>query len=116
MKQLVQLQEHYPAFEQAGIGVVSITYDAPQVQQKFIEKYHIAFPLISDIDATTVTALGIINTKYQPGDDHYGIPHPGVYVLNPQMQIVGKIFIEAFSTRVDAQGVLNYAQAVLDSN
>lgn len=59
-------------------------------------------------------ALGVLNEDYAPGDSNYGIPHPGVFVLNPQQEIVGKIFVESFRTRVDGAGVLAYALEVLD--
>ena len=33
-------------------------------------------------------ALGILDENYQPGDEHYGIPHPGIFILDTNMQIV----------------------------
>ena len=56
----------------------------------------------------------ILNEKYQPEDGSYGIPHPGICVLNSDMEIVGKLFIEAYSSRIDAAGVLKFAMEVLD--
>jgi len=109
----VQLQGQLGDFTEAGIGVAALTYDAPALQQKFIDKFSITYPLLSDIDATSITNLGILNTDYQPGDANYGIPYPGVFVVNPAGQIVGKVFIEGYSTRVSADGVLAYAQQVL---
>ncbi len=113
MRQLVQLQENITPFTEAGIAVVALTYDAPELQQAFVSEHGISYPLLSDIDATSIKALDILNTEYAPGDDAYGIPNPGIYVVNTDMVIVGKIFVEAYSTRVDAQGVLAYAQEVL---
>lgn len=114
MKQLVQLQENLDGFEQAGIAVVAMTYDAPELQQVFIDKQGITYPFLSDIDARSVLALDILNTKYAPGDDSYGIPFPGIYVVNPDGIIVGKIFVEGYRTRVDAASVLAYAETVLE--
>ena len=110
----MELQQHVDAFEQAGIGIVVITYDAPELQQDFIDAEGITYPFISDIDAATMVALGILNEDYQPGDRTYGIPHPGVFVVNPRQDIVGKIFVESYRIRVDGAGVLNYALQVLD--
>ena len=58
-------------------------------------------------------ALGILNTDYSPGDDAYGIPYPGVFVVNRDREIVGKIFVEDFRIRVDGQGVLATAEDAL---
>jgi len=112
----VQLQEHLAEFETAGLGVVAITYDAPDFQDQFVRKFRISYPLLSDVEATSVRALGILNTEYPPDHDAYGIPHPGVFVVSPDGVIIGKIFIEAYESRVDAASVLRYAQAVLQGD
>ena len=113
MKQLVQLQENLGKFEQAGIAVVAMTYDTPELQQAFIEQQGITYPFLSDINASSVIALDILNTEYQPGDGAYGIPYPGIFVVNSTGEIVGKLFLEPYSVRVDADGVLAYAKQVL---
>ena len=110
----MELEQHVDAFAEAGIGIVVITYDAPELQQNFIEDEGITYPFISDIDATTMIALDILNENNEPGDRTYGIPHPGVFVLNPRQEIVGKIFVESFRVRVDGEGVLSYARDVLE--
>ena len=61
-----------------------------------------------------MVALGILNPDYEPGDPAYGIPHPGVFVVNPEHEIVGKIFVDSYRIRVDGEGVLDYALEVLD--
>ena len=114
MAQFVQLQQYQKDFQDAGIGIVALTYDTPDLQQAFVDKNSIAYPFLSDVDATTVKALGILDQKYQPGDDHYGIPHPGIFILNSSSEVVGKIFVEGFRTRVDSQFVLSTAVELLN--
>lgn len=58
--------------------------------------------------------LGILNENNSPGEPAYGIPHPGVFVVNTDNEIVGKIFIESFRERVDGPGTLRYALEVLE--
>ena len=113
MKQLVQLQENLEAFEESGIAVVALTYDAPELQAAFINEHGITYPFLSDIDAASVKNLGILNPDYEPGDGAYGIPWPGIFVVNANREIVGKIFLEPYSLRVDAAGVLRYAREQL---
>ena len=105
----MQLQSQLKSFEDAGIGVVALTYDSPALQQKFIDKFSITYPLLSDIDAESVAQLGILDAEYQPGQPAYGIPYPGVFIVNSERKIVGKVFLKGYKTRVDAQGVLAYA-------
>ena len=55
-----------------------------------------------------------MNEQYKPGNVAYGIPHPGVFVVDPEMKIVGKIFVEDYQVRVDGESTLAYALQVLD--
>jgi len=113
MAQFVQLQSQLQAFRDAGISVVALTYDSPELQREFIEQNGIEYPFLSDIDATTVKRLGILNEEYEPGDRAYGIPHPGIFVVDPEGVIVGKLFVDGYQTRVDAASVLAHAQEAL---
>ena len=113
MRQMIQLQEHKADFDASGIGMVGITYDEPALQQVFIDKFGITLPILSDIDALSFKTLGILNEKYQPGDFQYGIPHPGIIVIDTQGKVAGKLFLEAYSSRVDATAVLAFARKAL---
>ena len=114
MAQFVQLQSNLTAFHEAGIEVVALTYDDPVLQQKFIDQNGIKYPFLSDIDAFTVNVLGILNEQYEPGDGAYGVPHPGIFVLNADSEIVGKIFVDGYEKRVSAPNVLAYAKDLLN--
>jgi len=114
MAQFVQLQENKAAFEEAGISIVALTYDEPALQQAFIEKNGIDYAFLSDVNAQTVIALGILNEQYAPGDGAYGIPLPGIFVVNAQRQIVGKLFLDGYKKRIDAASVLAFAKQSLE--
>jgi peroxiredoxin len=109
----VQLQEHLEHYRAAGLGVAVLTYDAPEAQQQFVVSRGIGYPMLSDVDAATVNALGILNTEYEPGHPAYGIPHPGIFILDGDLVIRGKLFVEGYQTRVDAQEVLAVARDTL---
>lgn len=113
MRQMIQLQEHKAGFDAAGIGMLGITYDDPALQQAFIDKFGITIPILSDVDALSFKTLGILHEKYQPGDRQYGIPHPGMIIVDRNGNVVGKLFIEAYSSRVDSAAALAYASEAL---
>ena len=115
MKQMIHLQKYKADYDAAGIGLVGITYDSPEKQQAFIDKFGISIPLISDIDVMSFKTLGIVNDTYQPGEEGYGIPFPGMIVIDKAGKVVGKLFLEGFSTRVDSQAALVFAQKVLNA-
>ena len=95
--------------------MVAMTYDTPELQQAFIDAGSIDYPFLSDIEATSFGNLGILNDEYAPGDENYGLPFPGIYVVTPELEIVGKIFVERYQIRVDAPTTLAYALEVLGS-
>lgn len=109
MKQMIQLNENLNDFEQAGINIVGLTYDTPNELKRFKNKYSINYPILSDNNAASVKILGILNEDYSPGDEAYGIGHPGAFVINAQGIIVGKVFIEDYSNRIDSQSLLSFA-------
>ena len=113
MRQMIQLQAYSAQFAAAGIGLVAITYDSPQLQQAFIDKFGITIPVLSDINGLSFRTLGILNDQYQPGDRQFGIPYPGMIVIDPDGVVVGKLFIEAYSSRVDSAAALAFAKTAL---
>ncbi|MEP5568473.1 MAG: redoxin domain-containing protein [Halioglobus sp.] len=113
MKQMIQLQEHKAAYDRAGISIVAMTYDDPALQQAFVDQWGIEYPLLHDVDTLSFKTLGILNGSYEPGDQAYGIPHPGNIIIDPDGKIVGKLFLEAYSVRVDALSALAYAKEAL---
>ncbi|MDG2047515.1 MAG: redoxin domain-containing protein [Halioglobus sp.] len=113
MRQIIQLQEHKAEFEEAGVGMVAITYDDPTLQQAFIDKFDITIPVVSDVNGLSFKTLGILNEEFKPGEFQYGIPHPGMIVVNPDGKVVGKLFLEAYSSRVSATAALAFARTTL---
>ena len=113
MKQMIQLQEYKAAYDKAGIAIVAMTYDDPELQQAFVDQWGISYPIIHDVDTLSFKTLGILNRSYNPGDEAYGIPHPGTIIVNPYGKVVGKLFLEAYSVRVDALSTLIFAKQAL---
>jgi peroxiredoxin len=113
MRQMIQLQAHKAAFDAAGIGLVGITYDPPEEQQAFIDRFGITIPVLSDREALSFKTLGILNEQYRPGDVQFGIPYPGMIVIDGDGKVAGKLFLEGYSTRVDSRAALDFARAAL---
>lgn len=113
MRQMLQLQQSKAAFDAAGIGMVAITYDDPGLQRAFIDKHRITIPVLSDVNALTFKTLGILNEDYKPGDSNYGIPHPGMIIIDPNGIVVGKLFVRDYGQRVDSTAALAFAKSAL---
>jgi peroxiredoxin len=113
MRQTIQLQEYKEQFDTAGINIVVITYDDPILQKQFTDRHSIDLPILSDIEAQTFKSLSVLRKEYKLDDNHYGLPYPGMIIIDTDGFIRGKLFVEAYSSRVDSKAVLDYAKAHL---
>jgi hypothetical protein len=48
-----------------------------------------------------MAAYGILNKAYTKGDDNYGIPYPGIVIVNKKGKVIHKYFYEGYKNRVD---------------
>lgn len=102
----MQLQQHLPEFEAAGIALFAISYDPVEDQRKFAEEFGITFPMMADPDHRAIEATGILNTLVRPDEAVYGIPFPGIYVLGIDGRVEEKLFFQHYRTRPSASTVL----------
>ena len=112
-RQMVQLQEYKTHFHAAGIGLVAITYDPQEALQPFIQQHNISIPVLSDDKTMSFRTLGILDESYPQADVAYGVPHPGMIIIDRNGVVAGKLFIETAELRVDSAEVLRYARQVL---
>ncbi len=100
-KHLIALNESQPSFLNLGYELAGISYDSLEVLNQFVQRHAIKYSLLADTQAQTMTAYGILNQAYKKGDDNYGIPYPGVVVINKQGKVIHKYFYEGYKNRVD---------------
>jgi len=109
----VQLSEYRSKFEALGIRVAAITYDPNETSRKFSEKHGIEFPIFRDVNAKYVRQFGILNEKYEPGDWAWGIPHPGMFLVDGDGVIRGKFAEEDYRKRPAFDIVLEAAKEMV---
>jgi hypothetical protein len=76
------------------------------VLKNFAERQHITYPLLSDPDSQVIRAYDILNETTKPGTLTYGIPYPGVYVIDAQGRVVSKYFEDDYKDRVSTADIL----------
>lgn len=106
-RHLLELNGEVDKFEQKGYGVTAISYDSPDILRMFAQNKKLKFSLLSDQNVKTFKALNVVNKDNEPGDRHYGIPYPGVIVVNNQGQIVHKYFFEGYKKRIKFKKLLS---------
>lgn len=105
-RHLLELNEVVGQFKQKGYGVVAISYDSAKILRKFSQTKKLKFSLWSDQQVKTFKAFDVVNTEHEPSDRHYGIPYPGVIVVNKNRQVIHKYFFEGYKKRVKFKTLL----------
>ena len=109
-KQLMGLQTDIQAFDDAGIQLVGISYDSPEVLKTFATKNKITFPLLSDPGSKTIDAYHIRNTSAKGKAE--GVPNPGTFVLTPAGKIGAKLFQDGYRDRASTSTMIAAAKEV----
>jgi AhpC/TSA family/Disulphide bond corrector protein DsbC len=89
-----------------GVNVASISYDSDEILNRFVDQYHLTYPMLSDHDSLIIRKFGILNTNVPPGTRFYGIPFPGQYLLAPDGTVRDKLFLPDYQTRPTASEAL----------
>jgi hypothetical protein len=102
----VELEQHQSEFGKLGLNVAGISYDGTGALHNFAERKSIHFPLLSDPNSKIIRALGILNETVAKDSPQYGIPHPGVFILDAKGAIKAKYFEDDYRQRYTAAGIL----------
>ncbi len=103
---LVQLQEALPKYMSQGLGVAAISYDSVEILQTFAKRVGITYPMLSDPDSAVIRSFGILNTQVPQKSAQYGIPYPGMFIVDPSGKVVSKYFDADFRERFTPDTVI----------
>jgi peroxiredoxin len=109
LERLVDVQDEFSAL---GFNVAAMTYDPVATLLEAQEEYGATFPLLYDEGNTHVKAMGILNTQYSPGERAYGIPYPGIFLLDAQGVIRAMLAEQDYKLRPEFSLVLEAAAAL----
>jgi len=93
-------------FQSRGVTVIGISYDSTQILKSFSDKFNISYPLLSDAGSFVIKEFGILNTKIDSGKKSFGIPYPGIYIIDKNLKVIDKQFEQSYSARPTAANVL----------
>lgn len=102
----MELQQQAEGFRNEGMAVASLSYDSAAILKDFAERKKIAYPMLSDPESKVIKAFGILNTNIEPGTMAYGVPFPGMYIINAHGVVKAKYFEDDHRERYTAADVL----------
>jgi peroxiredoxin Q/BCP len=82
-KQACTLRDAEPAFEKLKAVVLGISGDSVHSHKKFVEKFALPFPLLSDPDKKVIQAYGSWGKKKMMGREYMGI-FRNSFLINPE--------------------------------
>jgi Disulphide bond corrector protein DsbC/AhpC/TSA family len=118
------LQRSLPDFERQNIAMFAMSYDPVEVLHNFAAKYGITYTLFSDVGSKVIRALGLLNEQvYEQHaaygipkqEHHYGVPYPGVFLLDAQGQVTEKRFQQSYRERETGVSILERGFGVTSS-
>jgi len=74
--------------------------------QAFSEKHQITYPLLSDEGSKVIKSFGIFNTEIDSSNHWFGIPYPGIYIIDENLTVVEKHFEKSYRERPTSQNIL----------
>jgi len=101
----VELAQNAAKIKAAGLGLAAISYDSPAVLKTFSDRQKIGFPLLSDPQSKTIREYGILNEQAAKDTPAYGVPYPGVYILDARGIVTAKYFESDYKER-DSTGLV----------
>ncbi|MFD0556256.1 peroxiredoxin Q/BCP [Stackebrandtia endophytica] len=93
-KQACDFRDNLASLQAAGYRVVGISPDKPEKLAKFVERDELTFPLVSDVDKTTLTAYGAFGEKKNYGRIVQGVIR-STFVIDED----GKIEVAQYNVR-----------------
>lgn len=100
------MSTHAHEFQEKGVNVAAVLYDSPAALERFSGKYGITFPVLSDPESSAIIQLGLLNPNYDPSTKYYGVPYPGVFLVDSKGIIVGKFAEQSYRDRPPMEHVI----------
>tara|TARA_R110002096_G_scaffold416576_3_gene619605 strand:+ start:48329 stop:48922 length:594 start_codon:yes stop_codon:yes gene_type:complete len=83
-------------FQSRDINPVFISYDTPDIQKNFYDRWQFVVPILSDPQSEVIKAFDILNTDGVSEDSPiFGFPHPIVFIVGTDGTIRDKLYIES---------------------
>lgn len=83
-----------------------MTYDSVEILAAFHGEKNLGYPLLHDEQAKHVLGFEVLNEAYGPGHGAYGIPHPGILLLDGNGVITAKFAVPGYRQRPPMSEVL----------
>jgi peroxiredoxin len=100
--QMIDLNTATEAIERRGYKMAGISYDKPEVLEKFVERRSIRYTLLSDTKSEIIDRYKLRDPQYAEGSFAYGVPRPIILILDKSGTVKAKLYEETYQKRPPA--------------
>lgn len=108
--QACSLRDNYQELLDAGYQVIGVSVDSAASHKKFIDKYNLPFPLITDSDKKLVEEFGVWGEKKLAGRQYMGTFRT-TFIISPDGVIERVITPKEVKTKIHASQILDGPKA-----
>ena len=105
--QLLDLKPAIDDLAEAGWSVKALSYDSPEVLERFAADNELNYTLLSDEDSSEIDAFNLRNTEVRAGTRADGIPHPAVVFVGSDGNVAGVLREKGFRERPQVDAILD---------
>ena len=102
--QACSIRDHFGSLKDENIHILGVSADSANSHKKFIDKFSLPFPLITDEDLTILNQFGVWGPKKFMGKEYDGI-HRTTFLIGEDQRIVG--IIEKPNTKEHASEIIS---------
>ena len=103
--QACNLRDNYHELLDAGYQVIGVSVDSAASHKKFIAKYDLPFPLITDPDHKLVEEFGVWGLKKMCGKEYMGTNRT-TFIISPEGIVERVITPKEVKTKIHASQIL----------
>lgn len=85
-KEACGFRDFLPYYQVKGVAIAGVSMDSQDSHRKFIAKYNLPFPLLSDADGTVCKRYGVYQKKKLYGREYWGIQRT-TFLIGPEGKI-----------------------------
>ena len=90
-----------------GYELVVVTYDKPVAIKRFMERYDLRFPVLSDMGSKAIRSFDVLDESADPQSDRFGYALPIVFILDREGTVKSKLYDEDYRTRPEAAKIVS---------
>lgn len=112
IQQLRDIQKVAEPLSKRGYSLISISYDSPDILATFTKKFSITYTMTSDRGSAVIDAFGIRDPQYKEGSRAYGVPMPGIFIVDRKGIVRAKLAEEGYKVRPPSEAIVAAVNAL----